>query len=128
MAGDAMEEIPMSKVMTRVLVGIAALLVLATAAIAVTKATEKRADAMATCSEMMQSAGTTEEGTKAMQDFMQSPRAPEAMANMMAIARRMGNGDLMLGMTRMMEMMGSMGSGMTGGGSGTPPGGRQPAK
>jgi len=33
------------------------------------------------------------------------------------MARRMGNGDVMLGMTRMMEMMGSMG-GMMGGDGG----------
>ena len=59
---------------------------------------------------------------KAMQEFMQSPRAHEAMNNMMAMARRMGNGDVMLGMTRMMEMMGSMGGGMM------TPGARQPAK
>jgi hypothetical protein len=41
-----------------------------------------------------------------MQDFMKSDRAPQAMTNMMEMARRMGNGDVMLGMTRMMEMMG----------------------
>src|SRR5713101_1734062 len=100
----------MSNVITRMLVGISALLLLATAAIAATKPTDKPADAMATCSEMMQGAGVTEEGKKAMQEFMQSPRAPEAMTNMMA-------------------MMGSMGGGMMGGQSGMmPPGGRQPAK
>jgi hypothetical protein len=35
------------------------------------------------------------------------------MASMMEMARRMGDGDMVLGMVRMMEMMGSMG-GMTG--------------
>lgn len=63
------------------------------------------------CMEMMQHAGVSEEGKKAMHDFMQSDRAPQAMAKMMDMARRMGNGDVMLGMTRMMEMMGGMGSG-----------------
>ncbi len=79
---------------------------------------------------MMQGAGITGEGKKSMQEFMQSPRAPEAMENMMAMARRMGNGDVMLGMTRMMEMMGSMGGGGMMGGQGgmMPPGGHQPAK
>jgi len=39
------------------------------------------------------------------------------------MARRMGNGDVMLGMTRMMEMMGSMGGGgMMGGQGGKQPG------
>jgi len=33
-------------------------------------------------------------------EFMQSDRAPQAMANMMEMARRMGDGDVMLGMTR----------------------------
>ena len=46
-----------------------------------------------------------------MSEFMRSERAPQAMSNMMEMARRMGNGDVMLGMTRMMEMMGSMGGG-----------------
>ena len=47
-----------------------------------------------------------------------SDRAPQAMAAMMGMARGMGNGDTMLGMVRMMEMMGSMGGdggGMMGG-------------
>ena len=49
---------------------------------------------------------------------MQSPQAPQAMNNMMDMARRMGNGDVMLGMTKMMEMMSrmdGMGGGMMGG-------------
>ena len=66
-----------------------------------------------TCADMMGGTGT-EEGRKAMQEFMKSDRAPQAMANMMDMARRMGNGDAMLGMTRMMEMMGGTGGGMMG--------------
>lgn len=46
-----------------------------------------------------------------MREFMRSERAPQAMSNMMEMTRRMGNGDVMLGMTRMIEMMGSMGGG-----------------
>lgn len=57
-------------------------------------------------------------GMEEMQRFMESDRHAQAMAAMMEMARRMGNGDLMLGMVRMMEMMGSMG-GMMG------PGGQQ---
>ena len=63
----------------------------------------------------MQTSGTTPEGTKAMQEVMQSPNGAQAMNNMMEMARRMGNGDPMLGMTKMMEMMGGQG-GMMGGG------------
>jgi len=74
-------------------------------------------DAQTACMDMMQGSGTTEEGKKAMQEFMQSPKAPQAMSNMMEMARRMGNGDPMLGMTKMMEMMGGQGGmgGMMGG-------------
>ncbi|MBI4536396.1 MAG: Spy/CpxP family protein refolding chaperone [candidate division NC10 bacterium] len=39
-------------------------------------------------------------GMEEMERFMQSDRAPQAMAAMMEMARRMGNGDLMLGMVR----------------------------
>lgn len=59
----------------------------------------------------------TDEGQKAMREFMQSPKAPQAMNNMMEMARRMGNGDPMLGMTKMMEMMGGQGGMMGGSGS-----------
>jgi hypothetical protein len=59
--------------------------------------------------------GTTPEGTKAMRELMQSPKGAQAMNNMMEMAQRMGNGDPMLGMTKMMEMMGGQG-GMMGGG------------
>jgi hypothetical protein len=76
------------------------------------------ADTTQACMAMMQGAGATDEGRKAMQKFMQSGRAPQAMANMMEMARRMGDGDAMLGMTRMMEMMGSMGDGSMMGGDG----------
>jgi hypothetical protein len=90
---------------------------------------EQPADAMSGCMEMMQGAGAGEAGRKAMREFMQSDRAPQAMANMMAMARRMGHGDVMLGMTRMMEMMGSMGGGMMGGQGGMMrPGGARPGK
>ena len=64
--------------------------------------------------DMMQGSGTTEEGRKATQEFMQSPKAAQAMNNMMEMARHMGNGDAMLGMTRMMEMMGGQGGMMSG--------------
>ena len=78
------------------------------------KAGEPKTDAQTTCM-VMQGSAMTEEGGKAMREFMQSPKASQAMSNMMEMARKMGNGDLMLGMTKMMEMMGSMGSGMMGG-------------
>ena len=61
------------------------------------------------CPVVMQGAGTTEEGRKAMQELMQSPKGAQAMTNMMEMARRMGNGDPMLGMTKMMEMMSGQG-------------------
>ena len=41
-----------------------------------------------------------------MREFMQSEKGQQTMATMMEMARRVGNGDLMLGMTKMMEMMG----------------------
>ena len=84
-------------------------------------------DTQTACMEMMQGSGTTEEGKKAMQEFMRSPKAPQAMNNMMEMARKMGNGDTMLGMTKMMEMMGGQG-GMGGmmGGKGSP--GMSPSK
>ncbi len=79
------------------------------------KTGEPTKDAATTCMvDTMQGFGTTEEGSKAMQEFMQSPKGARAMTNMMEMARRMGNGDLMLGMTKMMEMMGGQG-GMMGG-------------
>ncbi len=87
-----------------------------------------KSSAMEACMNMMQGPGVTEEGKRAMREFMQSDRAPQAMANMMEMARRMGNGDVMLGMTRMMEMMGSMGGGMMGGQHGMQPGQGQSEK
>ena len=94
------------------------------------KAAEKT-DPTGACMAMMQGAGTTGEGEKAMREFMQSDRGREAMGNMMEMARRMGNGDPMLGMTRMMEMMGSMGGHdgmMRGQGGMQMPGGHTPSK
>jgi hypothetical protein len=68
---------------------------------------------------MMPATGATAEGSKAMREFMQSPKGAQAMANMMEMARRMGDGDPMLGMTKMMEMMGGQ-RGMMGGQSPAP--------
>ena len=48
-------------------------------------------------------------GMEEMHRFMHSERGAAAMIAMMEMARRMGNGDAMLGMVRMMEMMGNMG-------------------
>jgi len=78
---------------------------------------EAKKDAQTACMDMMQGAGVTEEGKKAMEEFMRSPKASQAMNNIMEMARRMGNGDPMLGMTSMMEMMGGQGGmgGMMGG-------------
>ena len=120
----------MNKTITRLLVGISVPLALSAASVAAEKAPDTRsADPAAACAKMMKDPGITEQGKKAMQDFMQSPRAPEAMANMMAMARGMGNGDVMLGMTKMMEMMGSMGGGgMMGGQGGMMPPGKPSGK
>lgn len=51
-------------------------------------------------------------GVEEMHRFMHSERMPRAMSAMMTMAERMGGGDPMLGMVRMMEMMSMMGSGM----------------
>lgn len=69
-------------------------------------------DLTAACMEMMPATSGSEAGRKAMPDVMPSDQAPQRMAHMMAIARRMGNGDVMLGMARMMGMVegGVMGS------------------
>ena len=80
---------------------------------------EAKKDAQTACIDMMQGSGMTEEGTKAMREFMESPKAPQAMNNMMQMARRMGNGDPALGMTKLMEMMGGQGGMMGGSGSGS---------
>lgn len=53
-------------------------------------------------------------GAEEMHRFMSSERMPQAMNAMMAMAERMGGGDTMLGMVRMMEMMSMMGGGMMG--------------
>jgi flagellar biosynthesis protein FliP len=121
----------MKHVMTRILIGLALPLALAVVATAAEKApADKSTDPSAMCAEMMKNAEASSEGGKAMREFMQSDRTPQAMTNMMEMARKMGNGDVMLGMTRMMEMMGSMGSGgMMGGSSGmTRPDGAKPGK
>ena len=59
--------------------------------------------------------GNTARGMEEMHRFMSSGRMPQAMSAMMAMAERMGGGDVMLGMVRMMEMMSMMGGGMMGG-------------
>ena len=58
--------------------------------------------------------GNSARGTEEMQRFMSSERMPQAMDAMMAMAERMGDGDTMLGMVRMMEMMSMMGGGKMG--------------
>lgn len=119
----------MKYVTMRVVSGFSVVLLLAGAVIAAEKqASEKPTDPAAMCADMMKD-GVTPEGEEAMRDFMNSGRAPQAMANMMAMARRMGNGDVMLGMTRMMDMMVSMdGSGMMGNHGMAQPGGARPGK
>src|SRR3989442_8374829 len=76
-----------------------------------------RKDAVLACTEVMQGPGVTEQDQKAMRKFMQSDRAPQTMTKMMEMARHMGNGDVMVGMTRMMEMMSGQGGMMGGRGS-----------
>jgi Spy/CpxP family protein refolding chaperone len=70
-------------------------------------------DAVQACANMMQGPAETEHYKKGMRDFMHFDRAPETMTKMMAMARRMGDGDVMLGMTRMMEVIGGQGGMMT---------------
>lgn len=87
-------------------------------------ATRTKSDPGAMCAQMMRE--SSPEGRQAMEEFMQSDRAPQAMADMREMARRMGDGDSVLGMTRMMEMMGG---GMMGGQGGMmQPGGAHPGK
>lgn len=110
----------MKNLVIRLALGVALPLAVAATAMAAERATDTPSDPGATCAEMMKGVGP--EGEKAMREFMQSERAPLAMANMMDMARRMGDGDPMLGMARMMEMMGD---GMMGGQGGmAPPDGR----
>lgn len=113
----------MKNVLIRGLLALSLPLALVGAAKAENVADRSKADPGAMCARTMQD--STPEGRKAMEDFMKSDRAPQTMANMMEMARRMGNGDAMLGMTRMMEMMGSMGGGMSGGQGGMMQPGRQ---
>ena len=82
------------------------------------KSPEPTKGAQEACMQMMQGPGVTEQGKQAMREFMRSPKAGEAMTRMMEMARRMGNGDPLLGMTKMMEMMGGQGGMMS---PGTPP-------
>ncbi|HEU4367164.1 MAG TPA: hypothetical protein VFV05_02925, partial [Methylomirabilota bacterium] len=49
-------------------------------------------------------------GAEGMQEFMESDRVP-GTDNVMRTAGRTGHGDAKLGMTRMVEMMGSMSGG-----------------
>ncbi len=62
-------------------------------------------------------------GMEEMHRFMQSEAGAASMDAMMQMARRMGDGNAMLGMVRMMQMMGDMGSM-----GGTMPGPPGPAK
>jgi hypothetical protein len=115
----------MKKMMIRFAVAVVLPLALAGASVAADKMpTDKLADPTAMCAATMK--GTGPDGQKAMGEFMQSDRAPQAMAKMAEMARRMGDGDPMLGMTRMMEMMGGR---MMGGQDGMmSPRGAQPGK
>ena len=100
----------MSNVVLRVLIGGSVALALTATAMADEPTSPAQPDdPSANCAEMMAQAHSGGEGHKAMGAFMRSDQAREAMANTMEMARRMGQGDAMLGMTRMMEMMGSMG-------------------
>ncbi len=71
-----------------------------------------RKDSVPACPDMMQDPGVTGRDEKAMRDFKQSNRAPQTIAKMMEMVRLMGNGDVMVGMTRMMEEMISRHRGM----------------
>jgi len=89
----------MKYVTIRAMAGVSVVLLLAGAAFAAEQqAPETSSDPAVMCAEMVKD-GATVEGHNAMREFMKSERAPQAMANMMEMARRMGNGDVMLGMT-----------------------------
>lgn len=104
----------MKSIVMRGLLALPLPLALVGGAIAAEKIADRpQSDPGAMCAEMMRE--SRPEGRKAMEEFMESDRAPRAMASMMGVAGRMGDGDAMLGMTRMMEMMGSTGGGMSGG-------------
>jgi hypothetical protein len=77
------------------------------AAAAETAAGPAKPDDAPACGGMMPQ--SSPQGRHAMWEFMQSERAPQVMGQMMEMARRMGDGDATLGMTRMMEMMGQGG-------------------
>ncbi len=114
----------MKRIVFGMVIGVAAVALL-NAGLGLANQHTSKKDSTEACTQMMQGTGVTEEGRKAMGEFMQSDRAPQAMANMMEMAGRMGDGDPMLGMTRMMEMMGDPG-GM--GGMSDRPDARQPGK
>lgn len=118
----------MKRMFLGILIGVTALVFTVAATLADERVKTSESNPTAACMDMMQGKGVTEEGKKAMREFMESDRAPQAMANMMEMARRMGNGDPMLGMTRMMEMMGGQGGMMGGQGGMMQPGGAQPGK
>lgn len=125
----------MRRVLFGSVIGLVAAAFVAGTGLAQERAKASKSDATAACMDMMQGAGVTEEGKRTMREFMQSDRAPQAMPKMMEMARRMGDGDVMVGMTRMMGMMGGQG-GMMGDGGGKmggqggvmSPGAGQPAK
>jgi hypothetical protein len=73
-----------------VMAGLAAAVIVTTGSALAREQVSNTNDSPAACTQMMRDAGATEEGTKAMHDFMQSDRAPQAMANRMEMARRMG--------------------------------------
>jgi hypothetical protein len=111
----------MKNLILRGLLGMSLPLALVVGATAAEKAASPtKPDGGEMCAEMMQQ--SSPEGRRAMREFMHSERAPQAMSNMMEMARRMGDGDVMVGMTRMMEMMGSMGGGTMGQGGMMQPG------
>lgn len=71
----------------------------------------------------MRDHGAAGQGRNAVRDGAQPDRAPQIMASMMGMARWLGAGDVISGMTRLMDMMGLMGQGGM-----MPRGGRQPSK
>ena len=117
----------MNNLVTRGLAAVSLSLGLVGAGVAAEQAPDApKANPVGTCAAMMPEGSP--EGQRTMREFMQSDRGRQAMANMMEMARRMGNGDVMVGMTRMMEMMGSKGERMGGQGGMMQPGSAHPDK
>lgn len=119
----------MKHLITRVAAAVAIVLTTASAIALAADSKAPAGDAGAACATMMQDSAVTPDAKNAMQQFMQSDKAPQMMGRMMEMARKMGDGDVMRGMTKMMDMMSGMGGG-TGGGmmggmmnapSGSPP-------